>query len=227
MYLSRIRFDPLANTQQLAKTLCGDSYREHQILWQLFGYDPEASRDFLFRQVIEQGRLKYYLLSERIPVDNSGMWLIDSPKLYEPKLSEGQQLFFSLRVNPVVTVTNADGKKQRHDVVMHEKKLIGFDKLPVSERPSLQGLITTSCVQWLDSRAEANGFMVDPGRLRVEAYQQHTNRSKKYSKPVRYSTVDFEGVLTVLDVQKFTKMLFGGIGKAKAFGCGLMLIRRL
>lgn len=226
MYLSRIRLNPLANTQELASILC-NSYREHQVLWQLFGDDPDASRDFLFRQVIEQGKLKYYVLSERIPVDKRGIWLIDSPKLYEPKLSEGQQLFFTLRVNPVVTVTNTNGKKQRHDVVMHEKKRIGFDTLPASERLSLQGLITTSCTQWLASRAEANGFMVDLGRLRVEAYQQHTNRSKKHSKPVRYSTVDFEGVLTVSDEQKFTKMLFSGIGKSKAFGCGLMLIRRL
>jgi CRISPR system Cascade subunit CasE len=43
---------------------------------------------------------------------------------------------------------------------------------------------------------------------------------------IRYSTIDFQGVLNVTDSEKFQAVLFKGIGKAKAFGCGLMLVKR-
>ena len=41
-----------------------------------------------------------------------------------------------------------------------------------------------------------------------------------------FSTVDFSGELQVTDVQKFEQALFQGIGRAKAFGYGLLVIRR-
>lgn len=227
MYFSRVTLNPWVNHQQLAKTLCQDSYREHQALWKLFDTDPDASRDFLYRQTIQQGRIKYYLLSERVPADQTGVWLIDTPKPYAPKLSEGQQLGFTLRANPVISVTSPGGKKQRHDVVMHEKKRIGFDKLPVNERPPLQHLIQASCLQWLQARAESNGFKVVPQQVTVDAYQQHESLSKKQEKAMRYSTVDFQGILTITDTIKFNEALLKGIGKAKAFGCGLLLVRRM
>ncbi len=44
---------------------------------------------------------------------------------------------------------------------------------------------------------------------------------------IRFSTLDFEGILTVENTNEFTRMLFAGIGPAKAFGCGLMLVRRI
>jgi len=39
--------------------------------------------------------------------------------------------------------------------------------------------------------------------------------------------MDFAGVLKVEDSGLFAESLITGIGPAKAFGCGLMLIRRL
>jgi len=37
--------------------------------------------------------------------------------------------------------------------------------------------------------------------------------------------VDFLGDLEITDVEKFKRALFGGIGRAKAFGCVLMLVK--
>lgn len=226
MYFSRLTFNPLVSPQQLAQTLLQDTYREHQVLWQLFDTDPDAARDFLYRQVIEQGRIKYYVLSERMPVDRSGMWVVDTPKPYDPKLVEGQRLFFTLRANPVVTVAAAEGKKLRHDVVMNAKKRMSFDALSPVDRPPLQQLVQDSCVPWLQARAESNGFSIEPEFVTVDGYQQHESFAKQQKRPVRYSTVDFQGILTVTDPEQFRTALFSGIGKAKAFGCGLMLIRR-
>ena len=225
MYFSRITLNPDTDQKQLARALCNDSYREHQALWQLFDDDPDAGRDFLYRQVIEDGHIKYYILSRRIPVNNTGLWRIDPPKVYDPQLSEGQQLFFMLRVNPVVTVTTQSGRQQRHDVVMQEKLRIGYQKLPEMERPPLQQLVQQSGINWLSARTDSNGFSIEPRQVVADGYQQHRNRIKRQRRLICYSTVDFQGILTVKHNERFRKALFSGIGKSKAFGCGLLLIK--
>ncbi|MGH8802246.1 MAG: type I-E CRISPR-associated protein Cas6/Cse3/CasE [Casimicrobiaceae bacterium] len=43
---------------------------------------------------------------------------------------------------------------------------------------------------------------------------------------MRLSTVDLTGMLEIIDPTPFTRALFGSIGRGKAFGCGLLLVRR-
>ena len=45
-------------------------------------------------------------------------------------------------------------------------------------------------------------------------------------KPVQFSTVDYEGLLEVTHPGKLTETMAHGIGRAKAFGGGLLLLRR-
>lgn len=227
MYFSRITLSPSINYQQLAREFCRDAYREHQVLWGLFDIDPNAKRDFLYRQVVDQGRMKYYLLSKRKPSDESDVWQIDGPKKYDPALSSGQRLSFMLRANPVIAVTTPDGKKQRNDIVMHEKMRSGYKRIPKDERPLLQQLVQDSCVRWLKDRAEAKGFSFDLDEVIADGYRRHKILPSKREDSICYSTVDFQGRLTVTDVDLFKSALFSGIGKSKAFGCGLMLIRRI
>ncbi len=42
----------------------------------------------------------------------------------------------------------------------------------------------------------------------------------------QFSRLDFTGLLTVTDPAAFLTALACGFGRARAFGCGLMLIRR-
>jgi len=227
MYFSRITLNPAADQQGFAQSLCHDSYREHQILWQLFESNPDAKRDFLYRQVLEQGQIKYYILSERKPVNDSGIWVIEPPKEYDPQLYKDQKLVFNLRVNPVITAVGSNGKKQRHDVVMHAKKQLGYRQMSDADKPSIQQLVQDSCLNWLGSRAANNGFSIQAGAVTVDGYQQHRTETKKLKHRVSFSSVDFQGVLAVTDPQLFRKVLFDGIGKAKAFGCGLFLVKQL
>lgn len=43
----------------------------------------------------------------------------------------------------------------------------------------------------------------------------------------KLSTVTYEGALTVVDPQVLTFHLENGVGPAKAFGCGLLIVRRV
>ena len=46
------------------------------------------------------------------------------------------------------------------------------------------------------------------------------------ARPATFSVLDLEGVLEVIDPAMFLQHLSTGFGRAKAFGCGLMLIRQ-
>ena len=227
MYFSRVSINPsTVDVKHLAGLACADGYREHQQLWRLFDEDPDAKRDFLFRREQVNGWPRFFIVSARKPTKTDGIWNIENRE-YEPKLHSGQQLAFSLRVNPVVTRTGDDGKKHRHDVVMNLKKQIGYQQVPGNKRPPLIHLVEQAGLEWLEKRAEKHGFVFNAGTVRVDAYTQNRAFKKRNNQPIHYSTLDFKGVLTVIEPDIFKATLYGGVGPAKAFGCGLLLVRRI
>lgn len=219
MYFSRIRLRQDADPRRL---IGRNGYREHQALWNLFGSDPGAKRDFLFRRDEHAQLPVYYLVSGRMPSDRVRLWQIET-KDYAPCLRAGQTLAFSLRVNPVVTRTSDNGKSRRDDLVMDLKKKSGWQDLPPSTRAPLAQLVQQAGEQWLANRQERLGATVES--LSAEAYQQHRGYKRGQENPIRYSTLDLQGSLTIVDEERFRRALFAGIGPAKAFGCGLLLVR--
>jgi CRISPR system Cascade subunit CasE len=189
------------------------------MLWKLFDSDPNAKRDFIYRHEPQRNTPAYYIVSKRQPVDNDHLWKIET-KDYAPVLTTGQRFAFLLRVNPVITRNG-----RRHDVVMHEKHEINYKKMDRKTRPSSQEMVEKAGIKWIQSRAEFSGFSLDDTAIRIDGYQPHTSGRKRGSKEIRYSTMDFRGILTITDPEAFKKTIMQGIGKAKAFGCGLMLIR--
>lgn len=61
--------------------------------------------------------------------------------------------------------------------------------------------------------------------LEYAAYLNHPIPEK--GKSAGFSSVDLSGEVVVTDVEHFTRLLMEGTGPAKAFGCGLMLVRRV
>jgi CRISPR system Cascade subunit CasE len=220
MFFSRITLNPIANRADYASIACNNTYKEHQVLWELFNNNPDAERDFIYRYEPVRNTPAYYIVSKRKPIDSSGLWNIQV-KDYSPVIKEGQCFSFILRVNPVKT---KEGK--RHDIVMHEKHKMDYKNLNKKERLSQQALVEKVGYEWLASRALQSGFSINDTAVGIDAYQPHTSGRKKGKKEIRYSTMDFQGTLEVVNVEAFEKTLMEGIGKAKAFGCGLLLIRK-
>lgn len=211
MYFSKIQLRPQAG-EQLALRLMGDGYRLHQTLWKLFPESPQ--RDFLYRSIEQPGLPGFYLVSQREPQCADGLWAVQS-KPYRPRLQPGQRLAFSLLANPVITRRDAQtGRAARHDVLMDAKKQ--QPELHIAELQQAVG------EQWLGKRAEQHGFALQ--QTRVAGYRQHrlNGRGKR---AIRYSTLEFEGLLEVLDPERLLHTLGQGIGPAKGFGCGLLLVR--
>jgi len=218
MFLSRIR--PARGSEQLrrlAHVAGGGQYRIHQALWNLFEPDPEASRDFLYRQEGQADELAFLVLSTRKPGTDEGLWHIQT-KPYAPKLQSGQRLAFSIRINPVVKRRDDAGRQHRHDLVMDLKKNEPDSAETQAER------VQIAARQWLGARQSQCGFELAEGSVIGEAYRQWRFAGKGGNR-ITFSSIDCSGRLVVSDTDRFESALMKGIGPAKAFGCGLLLIR--
>jgi CRISPR system Cascade subunit CasE len=195
----------------------------HRLLWTLFSDGPDRRRDFLWRQERSGKSAReafFYILSMRPPTDPHGLFDLET-KLFAPMLAEGDRLGFILRANAVVTRKNVAGRPRRHDVVMdHLHKLD-----PSARTAQRRSAIDEAGRAWLDDQAQRHGFLVGKG-LRVDGY--HTAKIERPGhRSVSFSTLDFSGVLTIVQPPLFGTAIGQGFGKAKSFGCGLMLIRRV
>jgi len=222
MYFSLIRLRRDIQPRELAVMTKGDGYQIHKLVWNLFADQPDQPRDFLYRHESVSGWPTFYTVSEREPQDPSGMWDV-IPKEYRPKLERGQRLGFTLCANPIRSRRDADGRQHRHDVIMDTKRV----QKERGEAIVLPDIVQEHGSQWLVERAEANGFSVQQEHLRVDGYRQHKFFKGKGRHPISFSSVDINGMLTVTDPEFVSKCLLTGIGPAKGFGCGLMLVRRV
>jgi len=218
MYFSLVRISP-NHLDEFAKQFQHNHYQLHQLLWKLFQEKPNKNRDFLFRQDTDkQGLPVFYVLSEYEPNPLIKTFLVET-KPFNPQLKAGDQLAFSLRANPVRKSKCCDGSSQyaRHDVVMHLKKTLSETEREQYSQAELEQQVGQ---QWLTQRAEKNGFQLLS--VIAQGYQQHHFKKRK----IKISTLDFDGVLQITDIDKFKTALYQGIGSAKSFGCGLILIKR-
>jgi CRISPR system Cascade subunit CasE len=224
MYFSRAVLREDAGAAELAGLTRGDGYAAHQLVWRLFGSSPAQPRDFLFRDE-SAARRSFYLVSARPPEDRQNVWDLDI-KAYAPQLRAGERLSFRLRANPVRSTRGDEGKVKRHDVVMDLKtRLKAMDEH--EPLPPLPAIVQEAGFRWLSERAGRHGFRVDEGAVRVEGYRQHRLHKGRQRAHIQLSTVDYNGTLTVTDPELFQQALYRGVGPAKGFGCGLLMVKRL
>ena len=207
---------------------------DHRLVWSLFADDRDARRDFLFRRQTRKSpasRAQFLILSKRPPSANAPLFDVET-QLFEPALAAGDRLGFSLYANPAVTHWRIiDGRKvrRRDDVVMHALK-----EIPRGERGSPRpDAIKKAGQAWLERQGEQAGFEIADAEetLEIDGYDQFeigrddSGRGKK-QKPISVSVMTFDGFLVIKDPETFLRRLREGFGRARAFGCGLMLIRR-
>ncbi len=181
----------------------------------------------------------FYLLSKYPPEQVGTTWIIES-KPFQPALKAGDLLAFSLRANPVIQAKQQRTEEQalqhaaqrkannlpekmtkkriHHDVVMSFKSSLSASELEHYSQAELEQLAGE---QWLKQRAEKSGFLLHS--VIAQGYQQHHFKKRQ----IKISTLDFEGVLEVADPALFIQKMYEGLGRSKAFGCGLLMIKRL
>lgn len=200
----------------------------HRLVWLLFQYQQDAARDFLWR---DEGQAKFMILSPRPPTDPHGLFDLEI-KPFAPELTAGDELRFVLRANPVVArkgaLTSDDHAKRlrgkRVDIVMD-----ALHAVPSEERNGKRDAITAEAGErWLREQGARAGFT--PKTVVVSSYGRvdiADQERKKRRDRAGIAVMDIEGVLTVADPSAFVAKLGQGFGGAKAFGNGLMMIKRI
>ena len=221
MFLSRV---------ELPWEAVRNPYDIHRHLWRLFPGEPcevrtdGARQGFLYRiETQGTGRSARLLLQSRqAPTYIEGVTLLAS-KPFDPAPVEGQRLAFVLTANPTKTVVDALSENKPDKLMRHQEKLAQRpDKK--SRPPSCRVPLIKEEDQraWLARKlgmaAELEGIKILP---HPPLYFRKGNRAGKLV------TCTFEGVLRVTSAEALRAMLENGIGPAKAFGCGLLLVRRV
>jgi CRISPR system Cascade subunit CasE len=191
----------------------------HRLVWALFADSPDRRRDFLWRKT---GGGNFLILTSRPPSDPHNLFALEW-KQFAPNLRPGQRLGFDLRANPVTSVLLGPHERgKRADVVMH-----ALHSVPSGERAAARGAaIETAGAAWLARQGARAGFSIEADALRIDGYETVRIPRGPGQRPIAHSALEFQGAITVQDPARFLAALPRGFGAAKAFGCGLMLIRR-
>jgi len=224
MFISRAQLRKEAfNNTDIAR-LMGSEYQIHRMIWELCTDSPTRSRDFLYRYRDGICMPSFFIVSSRELSNTRGLFNIET-KTYSPVIRKGQNLQFSLRANPVQTKRDENGRQHRHDVVMDSKNRLKEAGIPKEQWPNQPEIIQNSGFAWLAMKGESCGFSIRDGDVCIERYLSREFIKPRKPKPVKFSTLDFEGLLTVTDEDRFLNALYNGIGPAKGFGCGLMMVQ--
>jgi CRISPR system Cascade subunit CasE len=191
-------------------------YDLHRQLWRLFPGEERETREsgeqdrqgFLFR-VEDQGTgrpARLLVQSRRAPVRTDGLLLLGSREI-QPAPSTGQRLAFVLTANPVKTIT--DTERAAKPGKQSEKC-----RVPLIKEEDQR--------DWL-ARKFSPAATLESADILPHA-PLYFRKGKRAGKLV---TCTFEGVLRVDAPEQLARLLENGIGPAKSFGCGLLLVRRL
>lgn len=224
LYLCRARLRRDADVAALAPLLLpADApariVAAHRLVWSLFADGPDRRRDFLWR---EEKPGHFLALSLRPPADPHGLFEVEF-KPFEPALVPGDRLGFTLRANPVIARPVVRGERgKRHDVVMDALYRDASGSERAMARPDA---ILRAGAAWLARQGAAQGFTPEDG-VGVDGYETVRIARERGEKPIRFGMLDLTGLLTVREPDRFLAALAQGFGRSRAFGCGLMLIRR-
>lgn len=219
-YLTRVFVD----YETAAMRCLHDAYDWHQAVWKAFPHldrqrndrrDEDTPRFFLtrFDEDHRRGGFRLYILSSTEPARPP--WCPDYVENWETKqvaaaFLEHNRYRFGLRANPTKKFNpkGPDGLRRGQG-----------KRVPLRDIKDLQG--------WIAGKAATSGFEVEFGTLRITPRGLRHFAKEKERALGTVAAVDFDGRLRVLDHNAFRKAFANGIGSAKAFGFGLLLLEPL
>jgi len=204
IYLTQLTLD-LATATTLH--IC-NAYDWHQRVWQCFPNQPAGQRDFLTRLDRQAKGFRLLIVSLTPPTKpswcplNNNCW--QSQPIPDAYFTH-HHYAFQLYANPTKKVPsqNPDRRPKKQG-----------RRVPLDTPDDL--------LAWITRKGAQGGFTVDQDTLHT-ALQGRQYFSGPGKRGLHYA-VDFKGILTITDLRQFRKTLTHGIGSAKAFGFGLLVI---
>ena len=221
LYLSRLTLNGEASARSLMPLLNPDdpamaASAHHRLIWHVFSDSHARKRDFLWRH---DGKGRFMTLSARPPA-GSGLFLPPETKAFEPELRPGDRLRYVLRANATRTRRVDQGRGQRVDVVMDLLHEVPAGTGRAEARPRLAA---EAAETWMKDQGCRKGYR--PLSTFTEGYST-LELGRKRREGATFGILDLRGEIEITDPAAFLPALAQGFGRAKAWGCGLMLIRR-
>ncbi len=207
MYLSRVEIDSF-NRRKIRELTHLGAY--HNWVESSFPNEFETGEKSRKLWRIDRVHGKNYLLvvSDKKPdltaLEKYGVEGSGATKNYEQFLSQirdGQTYRFKAVLNPVYSVHQDNN--ERGKVV---------PEITVEQQ-----------LKFLENRAEKYGFKLIENNYAITERKREILR-KERQKPIKISKVTYEGLLTVTSSDLLKNALINGIGREKAYGCGMMTI---
>jgi CRISPR system Cascade subunit CasE len=209
MYFSRVEID-IKNRQKTKDLNSLEAY--HNWVERLFPDEiKQRERSRKLWRIDKLGEKEYLLVvSERIP-DLKAMSLYGIENTAESKcydtflqrLEKGHVLRFKVTLNPVVSRSTGKLSGKRGRVFPH---------ITVDQK-----------MKYLKDRAVKNGFLLEDDDFYISD-SRYDILKRKGNRAIKVSRVSYEGKLVIDDALLFRKLLANGLGKKKAYGCGLMTV---
>lgn len=212
-----------------------DSYAWHKRLWECFPGVPDKRRDeigFLHRIDTLDGAFRVWVLGREKPTMPS--WCSPGDfdiKEIAPSFLSKRHYAFDLQANPVKTIVQrgpngetlyrSNGKRQSGKRV----PLVKPDEL----RDWLMKKGEVRCRDQVTGQDIPGGFRIvadSPLEIRpmVENYFRKRDKAKGKDQSAFHGGVQFRGTLEVTNHERFAETYYSGIGSAKGFGFGLLLL---
>ena len=200
MYLIKVEMD-----RRDARGLLADCQQMHRFVTGFFGTDRQSSQ-ILYRTNMVRSRLAIYIYAqnpaEHIP-ENCEVQQRDVTSWLD-SMGMGQIWNFDLIASPSKKVA-AEGQKNSQRRILREP----------GDRQA-----------WLERKAEQNGFVILDAQ---EQEQIHVSGKHGAGQGgvMHHDAYHYQGVLQITDAEAFRKALQQGIGSGKAYGFGMMMVKRL
>ncbi len=195
-----------------------DAYTWHQMVWQAFPGRDGKTRDFLTRLDDKPGGAQLLIVS---PVEPRRPDWLGAADAWESKpipsaYFQARRYRFQLRANP----THKPVKDQDGQYIADAKK---------RKRRAITG--DAELTAWLRRKGEAGGFRLCDG-VELQIWRDAQRFEKRQADGIRqrgvHAAVDFSGVVEITDSPLFLSNTFSkGLGTAKAFGFGLLVLAPL
>ena len=130
---------------------------------------------------------------------------------------EGKRFTFQLRACPVVRRRQGRGKSVEVDAFLGAQ---GDDATDVERFSAYR--------DWLQARVDGKGLELEDvsvSGFKLRALIRRTQGDERQSKVLSRPDVSFTGTLRVQSVPDFVETLAGGIGRHRAFGFGMLLLK--
>lgn len=212
LHMSLLSLDPV--TSRAARRCLTDTHALHRLVMSGFpDTDAPGARSrmgVLFRVDAGEHRTQVLVQSVAVPTwDGVEPGILAAPartRDASPLLSlpDGSRLRFRLVANPTRAI-RPDGRTSRH-----------AQQVPLRRDDARIG--------WLLRNAERGGFAIDSDALVVSSMP--LMRGKRNGDAIAVEPCRFDGLLRVADPDAFARTLTGGIGRSRAFGCGLLTVAR-